>query len=367
LLDTGYEVDVFCTRGAGEALVERGHGVRIYRIPLWHRRGGLIGYPVEHLLFMLFAAIAAATLHVRRRYRLVQVHTPPDVLVFAAAVPKLFGARVLLDLQECMPEFFATKLQTSPRHPLARVLAVLEQAAIRFADAALTRTDEMRDVFVARGADPAKITVTLNSADEEVFQPDRVVATPGEDGRFVLVSHGSVEPQYGLDTAVRAVALLSDELPDLHLDIYGDGTQRRSLHQLSEELGVTDRVHFSDGYVPIDELVGAIARADAGLVAVKRDPFRDVTQCFKMYEFVAMRRPVVASRTASAVASFDEDCFAWFESGDEKDLARAIRQVHDDPALRRRLVEKASARAEPYRWVHQRERYLSLVAELAGM
>jgi hypothetical protein len=44
----------------------------------------------------------------RRRYRLVQVHSLPDVLVFAAAVPRLLGARLLLDLQECMPEFFAT-------------------------------------------------------------------------------------------------------------------------------------------------------------------------------------------------------------------------------------------------------------------
>ena len=54
----------------------------------------------------------AAFLHLRRRYDVVQAHTIPDTVVFASIVPKLFGARVMLDLHECMPEFFSTKFGT---------------------------------------------------------------------------------------------------------------------------------------------------------------------------------------------------------------------------------------------------------------
>jgi glycosyltransferase involved in cell wall biosynthesis len=127
---------------------------------------------------------------------------------------------------------------------------------------------------------------------------------------------------------------------------------------------VRDRVRFSDGYLPIDELVAAVATADAGVVAMKCDPFRDLTQCNKMYDFVAMRRPAIVSRTASALAYFDESCFAWFESENVEDLARAIREVHDDGELRRRLVTNATLQAAPYRWSHQRERYLAVVRSL---
>ena len=45
------------------------------------------------------------------------------------------------------------------------LIAALEQASIRFADAALTVTEPMRQVFVARGASPDKITVVMDGSD----------------------------------------------------------------------------------------------------------------------------------------------------------------------------------------------------------
>jgi hypothetical protein len=65
----------------------------------------------------------ASALHLRHRYDLVQVNSLPDFLVFAALGPRLIGSPVLLDLHECMPEFFATKFRTSLQHPAVRVLA----------------------------------------------------------------------------------------------------------------------------------------------------------------------------------------------------------------------------------------------------
>jgi glycosyltransferase involved in cell wall biosynthesis len=99
------------------------------------------------------------------------------------------------------------------------------------------------------------------------------------------------------------------------------------------------------------------------VVAVKPDVFRDLTHCNKMYDFVSMRRPVLASRTAAAEAYFDDTCFAWFVGGDADDLACAIRRLHDDPAWARRLVARATEQAEPYRWPHQQQTYLTAVAQ----
>jgi glycosyltransferase involved in cell wall biosynthesis len=363
LLDAGYSVDVVCTKRRGEPVVERQDRLRIYRVPLYHRRGGVPGYLLEYLLFFSAAAALGTVLHLRRRYRVVQVNTLPDVLVFAAAIPRLLGARVLLDLQECMPEFFQTKFGVGPGHPAVRLLGALEQASIRFADAAVTCTEQMRAAFVRRGADPEAITVVLNAADEKAFDPNRYPDAATTDG-FTLVCHGAVEERYGIDTVVRAVALLAAELPDLHLDIYGEGPYLPDAHALAKELGVGDRVWFSDGYVPLEELVSGIARADAGVVAMKRDAFRDLTQCNKMYDFIAMRKPVITSWTESVAAYFSEECFAWFTSDDEHELAVAIRTLYGDRALREKLVSEATAQAEPYRWVNQRDLYLTVVRRL---
>lgn len=360
LLSEGHEVDVFCTRRPGERLVERDGSLRVLRVPLFHRRGGTPGYLLEYLIFLCAATVAASLLHLRRRYRLVQVHTLPDALVFTALIPRLLGARVLLDLHECMPEFFASKFGVGHGHPAFRVLAAVEQAAIRFADRAITCTDQMRDVFVGRGARKEAIEVVLNSSEEEVFDPARCGNRERRPG-FTVLCHGAIEDRYGLDTAIRAVALLAPEIPDLRLEIRGEGSQVEALRALAASSGVQDRVEFRVGYGPVEELVAAVARADAGLVAVKRDPFRDLTQCNKMYDFIAMCRPAIVSRTKSVQAYFDESTFAWFDSGDARDLARAIRQLYDDPGLREAMAERAAAQAEPYRWSEQRRIYLDAV------
>ena len=196
----------------------------------------------------------------------------PDVLVFAALLPRLTGARVLLDLQEPLPEFFATRTGLVHRHPVIRLTVALEQASIRFADAALTVTEPMRQAFIGRGASPDKITVVMDGSDAKVFDPARVSGVR-DDGKFVLVSHGTIEPWYGLDTVIRAVAQLATVIPSLELRIIGDGSQRPDLQRLAARLGLSDRVVFSGGFVPIDDLLATLAQADVGVVAMKQDAF----------------------------------------------------------------------------------------------
>jgi glycosyltransferase involved in cell wall biosynthesis len=364
LLLAGHEVDVICLARPGEPSRDEYHGASIRRLPLRQRRGGGMRYIMEYAAFLLAAACMAGALHLRRRYDLVQVHSMPDALVFAAVIPRLLGARVVLDLHECMPEFFATKFKVEPTHPVPRLLAALEQLSIRFAHTVITCTEQMREAFVARGARGDKIHVILNSADEAIFN---VADHPPKDRRtdgFTLICHGSIEERYGLDTVIRAVALLKDDLPGLRFEIYGEGSYRETLSELARNLGVEDRVSFSDGFVPMDELLDAIAAADAGVVAMKRDAFRDLTHCNKMFDFIVMRKPALVSRTRSVEAYFDESCFQLFTADDEQDLARAIREIHATPARGEALVQQAARANAPYRWERQRGIYQEVIAEV---
>jgi len=360
----GHEVDVVCLRRAGEPWRERQGRVRVYRVPLSHRRGGAVRYLFEYGFFLLAAASLVTLLHLRRRYDLVQVNSMPDALVFAALVPRLLGARVLLDLHECMPEFFATKFGLPLQHPAVRLVARVERASICFADLSCTCTDQMREAFLSRGAPPRKLKVVLNSADEQLFDRIRYPPAPRDPGRLVLVCHGSVERLYGLDTLIRAVALLKSELPNLMVKIYGEGTYLQELRVLSTELGTDDAISFSGRFVPMEELLHAISTADAGVVAIRRDIFRDLVHCNKMYELISMGKPVICSRTRSVEKYFDDACFQFFASGDEHDLARAIREFYHQPELAARMAHRAAEVNEPYRWEHQRRVYQAIATSL---
>ena len=361
LVDDGFDVDILCMRRSGERAFERIGAVTVRRLPLSHVRAGIGRYLYEYAAFLVIAGTYLTALHLRRPYDVVQVNTLPDTLVFAALVPKLTGTPVILHLAETMPEFFATKFKTSLESRPVRVTALAERAAIAFATTAVTCTEQMREAFASRGSDPSRIAVVLNAADEKVFDPDRIAAEPRHDGNFVLICHGTMEERYGLDTLIEATALLRDELPDLRVQLIGGGTYRPTLERLVAERGLEDRVSFSVGWVPMDDLVRAIASADAGVVAMKRDAFRDITHCNKMFDFITMRKPVIASRTRAVDAYFGDECFELFESGDAADLARAIRALHADPARRAGLVERATRRNELYRWPRQRAHYLGIV------
>jgi glycosyltransferase involved in cell wall biosynthesis len=214
---------------------------------------------------------------------------------------------------------------------------------------------------VERGAAAHRIGVVLNSSDEAIFDARRHPPRPREPGRFTLICHGAIEQSYGLDTLVQAAAIVKDEIPGLRVEIYGEGTYRAELEALARGLGLNGAVRFSDGFVPIEELLRAIASADAGVVAMRRNVFRELTHCNKMFDFVSMRRPALVSRTRAVEAYFGDSCFAMFESGDEYDLARAIRSLYHDPGMAARLVERALEASAPYRWETQREVYVRLV------
>lgn len=361
LLLAGYEVEVICLRLPGEARFERQGQVTVHRAPIGHSRGGHINYLLQYGAFFLVATVMVAWIHLRRRLDLVQVNTMPDSLVFAAIVPRLMGARVLLDLHECMPEFYAVKFGTGLSHPAVRLIAWIEQAAIRFADHTITCTDQMREAFESRGAPKDKIGIIMNSANEDEFDPRRYAPAKRVSGEFRIICHGTIERIYGIDTIVRAVGLLRNEIPGLRLDIYGDGYALEEIRSLIRDLDLFDRVHVAGRFVAVQVLVQAIAAADAGVVAMRRDIFRDLTHCNKMFDFITMRKPAIVSRTRSVEAYFDDSCFQMFTAGDEQDLARAIRELYADPQLRDRLVRQAARANEPYRWPHQRRRYQEIV------
>jgi glycosyltransferase involved in cell wall biosynthesis len=357
----GHDVDVICLRRAGEPRRERRGRVTVYRLPLARKRGSPLRYLFEYSAFALAAAFIVSALHLRRAYQLIQVNSMPDTLVFAALGPRLLGrARVVLDLHECMPEFVASKYGLGARHPAVQLVALAEQASIRFCDLAITCTDQMRDAFIARGARSEKVEVVLNAADEAVFDPTRHRPAPPDPERLVLICHGSVAPHYGLDTVIRAIALLRAAATDVALQIYGDGPCLQELRQLTAQLELGDSVYFG-GVVSLKELVSAISSAGAGVVANRRDVFRDLTHCNKMYDFIAMHKPVICSRTHAVEAYFDEDCFQYFTAGDEHDLARAIRELYERPELGERKVRHTAEVCEPYRWAHQRRIYQAMV------
>jgi glycosyltransferase involved in cell wall biosynthesis len=342
-------------------------GVHVRRLGVQRHQGSGLGvYLREYASFLVRAGWAAARLHRRHRFALVQVHSLPDFLVFAALPLRLVGVPVLLDLHEAMPEFFASRFPGAANRLTHRLLLFQERVSIAFSTATLSVNEAMRDRLIGLGVAPDKVSVVINSPSLQRFDP---AGHPRrgfrEDGRLRLIYTGALTPTYELDVAVRAVAEVATTRPDLDvaLDLYGRGDSEPELRTLADELGIADRLTFH-GRIPLDEVPAAIAAADIGLAPTRLDRFTAITLSTKVYEYAAMGKPVVASRLPMVEQIFPPGTVGHYEPGDPAGMAAAILAIADDPPGREAAVERTRAVVRDAAWEHEAERYVAIVEGL---
>jgi glycosyltransferase involved in cell wall biosynthesis len=361
LIDKGYHVDVICLQDPGEEREKVYRGVNIYRIPMQHRRGSVLNYLYEYLTFFFLAGLKVSSLFFRNRYDFIQVNTLPDFLVFATLIPKIFGARVILDLHEPAPELWGS-IFGFDRKFLIRIVKFAEQISIRYADKAITVSEQMKGNYINRGAPPSKISVILNVPNLE-FNPDRYKEyyQNHTNEKFLLICHGLIVKRYGQQTLIKAVSLLKDKIPSIQLNILGKGEYEGELKKLVSDIHLEDYVRFH-GVIPFDDMIKMIAKSDIGVVPVERNPYSDLVHTNKMFELIAMKKPVIISKTRAVEEFFspDNSCLKFFESGDEKGLAGCILELYNNPEKREKMVKNAYAKFESVRWEKMQEVYCSL-------
>ncbi len=367
LVAAGWEVDVIGLQHPGDPGAAVLEGVNVRRLPVRRHQGaGLPVYLMEYGIFLVRAMFAAAGAQRRRHYGMVQVHTLPDYLVFAALPLKMVGVPVLLDLHEAMPEFFRGRFPKAANPISYKLLLLQERLSIGLADELLTVNEPLAERLRKRGADPDRLTVVMNSPDLRLFSP---AAHPRRkfmaDGVLRLVYAGAITPTYELDVVLRAMAALRRDRPSLRVvaTFYGRGDAEDSLKALAEELGLADCLEMP-GRIPIDTVAAAIAGADIGIAATRLDSYSEVGLSTKVLEYGAMQKPVAATRLPTVELYFGQDTLSLYEPGDPDSLAAAIMHLVDDVKDREARVKRTARRVDELSWAHQAVAYHAVVDRL---
>lgn len=368
LVAIGHPVDVIALRGPGADASAVIDGVRVIRMPVQRHQGaGLVTYLREYVSFFLRSGWRLAREHRSRHYALVQVHSLPDFLAFAALPTRLAGTPLLLDLHEAMPEFFRTRFPAAASRPAHAALVLQERLSIAIADHVLTVNDSLRGRLVEMGVRGSKVTVIPNAPSLARFDPTtRPVRTFAEDGVLRLAYAGALTPTYEVDVAIEAVARLAEGRPGLAvaLDIYGRGDSGPALEALATSLGVASRVRFH-GRIPIDAVPDAVARADIGLAPTRRTSFTDFSLSTKILEYAAMGKPVICSHLPLVGATFPAGTAWTYEPGDAASLASSIEAIVDDPTGRAAAVARTLDIVRDRAWERESSRYIAIVERLA--
>ncbi|MCL4872585.1 glycosyltransferase family 4 protein [bacterium] len=368
LAKAGIEVDIVCLRSKGEQALEAYGGITAHRIMGWpERTESLFRYFTTSTLFGVLSFLKLMSLTLRHRYNLIQVHNMPDHLVFVGLLHRMAGVPVILDLHDLTVELYESRTRGSVMAALLPFVKAAEKLSCAFADKVLTTSPGFRQRLIERGVDPGKIVLVFNSADNAIFS-----APPAREWRKIedgpaLLYHGTVARRFGLHVAVEAVSILRKRLPNTRLSIYGkyDPSYREELEELIRERSLSEHVRLY-GYLPLDKVSETIGASDMGVVPYIDDPFMRLALSTKIFEYVCMRMPVVASRLESIMSVFGEDGIKYFNPGDPEDLALRIEESCKDPGERKGFTERAARSYDAVAWPVMSEVYLGAVNGLMG-
>ena len=310
--------------------------------------------------FWLAAMVRLTWRHFRHPYDLIHVHNMPDFLVFAALIPKLTGAKVILDIHDIMPELYASKFHKQEDAFGIRILKLIERASARLADHVIISNHLWLKPFVSRSAPEQKCSVFINHVNQNLFNR-RQNSRDGE--KRIILFPGGLQWHQGLDIAIRAMPAVLEKIPNAEFHIYGDGSMKGEWIKLARDLGLADSVRFFDPR-PLLEIAEVMSSADLGIVPKRADSFGNEAYSTKIMEFMSLGVPVVVSSTKIDRYYFNDSVVRFFESGNSDALADAIVEVLLNGGLRQRMIANALEYADQNSWQRRQDDYLELVDSL---
>jgi len=362
LLKRGAEVDVYSLKQSGQPDTGELNGVRIHRIQTRvHNEKSPFTYLAKMLLFLIRSSVALTKNSLGKRYDVIHVHSVPDFEVFAALIPKMMGSKVILDIHDIVPEFYASKFSKGRDSLVFKALVLMEKLSIAFSDHVIVANHIWHETLLSRSVAPGKCTVVMNYPDIAIFHKKK----PGtrDDGKFVMVYPGSLNWHQGLDIAIKAFAQIAGKYPQAEFRIYGEGGTKKALLDLVKELNMSDRILVL-GMKPMHEIAAIMAEADLGVVPKRAVSFGNEAFSTKIPEFMAVGVPVVASSTMIDRYYFNDSQILFFKSEDVDDLASKMETLINDPRLRSRLVEGGDAYVRDNNWDVKRNEYYDLIRSL---
>ena len=245
----------------------------------------------------------------------------------------LFKTKIILNLQDLWPESVIATGYVS-EGVIAKGIRLLVKFCYRRCDLILASSPGYVD-HVNSFAPGVPVRVMPNSADigpgasqsSNGFPSLKTASRP-----FSFIYAGNLGRAQGLDSVLRAFALLEREGCSVELKLYGDGSEKSNLMALCDELSLNS-VHFCGTYKTVDTY-SVLSKADALLLSLKKQELLDSVLPNKLQVYMAVGRPIFSVGN-SAVNELIQDVgcgvVAETDSADEifvrlKELVRTDQQ-----------------------------------------
>lgn len=290
LAESGFEVELW---GRGTPPAGLPDKLRVHRLPVRGKWARMLDLP------------AALLRGLTGGHDLVIVD-PPETVPLGLLL-HLFGKKVIWDVEEDSASAIEHSdwLPQTLRRPIAAVFRGVEQLAARsFPAVSLAEDGYLPRFQKANRAEVIHNYPPRPNPDEDLSRGTVAEERWKLDGpRLIYI--GMVTEHRGLAEAIRAVGLLEEELPGIHLDVVGTIPQpayHNQLKRLRAGLKKPERVTLHGG-VPFDELNRFLGQAQVGILPLWPQPNHRVSLQTKLFEYALAGLPTVVGDLPSGVLS----------------------------------------------------------------
>ncbi|MEY4720636.1 MAG: hypothetical protein RIQ46_361 [Pseudomonadota bacterium] len=268
---------------------------------LFHRTPGVASGPAGLREWREIARLADAIEAVCREWRpdVLHAHSPALCGQAALRAGKRLGIPVVYEIRAFWEDAAVGNGTGSEGSLKYRLTRALEDNVVARAGAVVTICRGLKDDLVARGTDPARITIMPNGVDLALFgtpapRDAALAAQLGLGDGPVIGFIGSFYDYEGLDDLVAAMPHLLARVPDARLLLVGGGPVEAAVRAQAEASTARDAIRFV-GRVPHDEVERYYALVDVMAYPRKQSRLTDLVTPLKPLEAMAQGKLVAAS------------------------------------------------------------------------
>ena len=178
-----------------------------------------------------------------------------------------------------------------------------------------------------------KIERVFLGADTNIFYPREEIE---KNQKFKVMFYGTYIPLQGIEYIVKAAKILEND-KDIIFELIGDGQEKSNILELAKELKIINIVF--KGNLSISELANRIFDSDVclGIFGNTEKTKRVIPN--KVYECVAMKKPVITCDTPAERELFNDDELFFTKIADPESISNAIIKIKNNKILRNNIAE----------------------------
>jgi glycosyltransferase involved in cell wall biosynthesis len=323
--EEGYHVDVITSKYDGLPEFENADGINVYRVPILGRKEKQTATFLSMLSFLFTGFICGRKLCARNEYRFINTHFVIPTGPLGFVLSKMFRLKNILSIHG--GDIYDPSKNSSPHNSFylrTIVRFLLNQSFKTVAQSSNTKQNAVRYYQPKR-----QIDIIPLSYEPYHFMTRSRSEIGLKKEKIYLISVGRVIKRKGFDYLIKSLGFLDE---DIELLIVGDGTEKHKLYQLSQLLGIDNRVHML-GEVSEEMKFQYLYVSDLYVLSSLHEGFGIVLQ-----EAMQVGLPIVSTNHGGQVDLIEQNVNGLLvNTCDAESLSNAIKKVLSDNDLAQRM------------------------------